>query len=130
MAIEQILSLLQHTAGKASRSTALQPLAWLLVILGAILLGAFRYQSTRWIAIVLMSFLGLGVFVYLGSYIFLLLNNIDATRSERFTLEKMALQQSQLGDDQAGFLDASEQRPLLPSQSADISHGEVPEEVE
>jgi hypothetical protein len=67
------------------------------------------------------------VLVYLGSYLYLIRTNIDATRSERFTLEKLALQQSRTGDDRAGFMESrSREFTALPaSVSTEVDTAET-----
>ena len=50
-----------------------------------------------------LSVTGVVVLTYLTAYLYLIFTNVDATRSERFTLEKIALQQSKMGDDKTGF---------------------------
>ncbi len=103
MALEQILSLLQHSSGRGSRSTALQPLTWLLAVLAVFFVGSLKYRSPVWISAVILIAVVLTVLVYLTAYLYLIKNNPDATRSEKFALEKMALQQSRTGDNQSGF---------------------------
>jgi hypothetical protein len=103
MPFDQFLSLLQHSSGRASRSTALQPLNWLILTLVLAMLGCLRYSSRAWICGALFGLVALGVCVFLSIYVYLAIYNVDATRSEKFTLEKLALQQGRLGDDHAGF---------------------------
>ena len=104
MPIDHFLSLLQ-SSGKSSRSTALQPLVWLVVVLALTFLGSLRYHAPSWALIAISCVGGIAIVVYLGSYVYLIGHNIDATRSERFVLEKIALQQSRIGDDRVGFSD-------------------------
>ena len=107
MPIEQFLSLLQHSSGKASRSTALQPVGVIAGILAVTLALCVRFEAERQTINLITYSLIAVVTVYLCSYIYLILTNIDATRSERFNLEKMALQQSRTGDDRVGFIEGS-----------------------
>lgn len=43
--------------------------------------------------------------VFLGAYIYLLLRDPDALRSEEFSLNKMALEKGLVGDSTHGFID-------------------------
>jgi len=94
MPFDHFLSLLQHSSGGASRSTALAPLNWLTLTLVAAVLGCLAYGNHTWICNAIFGLIALVVLSFLGVYIYLIIHNPDATRSEKFTLEKMALQQA------------------------------------
>ena len=53
----------------------------------------------------LSIFSGLLLVVYVFSYVYLLFNDRDALRSERFTLSKMAIERSITGDSLRGFVE-------------------------
>jgi hypothetical protein len=127
MPIDQILSILQQSIGRGSRSTALQPLVWLILVLALIFIGCLKYHASVWIFGAVLSMSAIVVLVYLGSYLYLIRTNIDATRSERFTLEKLALQQSRTGDDRAGFMESrSREFTALPaSVSTEVDTAET-----
>jgi hypothetical protein len=123
MPMEHFLSLFHQSSGRGSKSTALQPLGWLVAMIGFILASSLAYKAANWILIVVASAFAISVFVYVCSYIYLIMNNIDATRSERFTLEKIALQQSRTGDDRTGFIEAADRQHTLPLLQASASDG-------
>lgn len=103
MALAQFLSFLQQTVGRGSKSTALQPLIVLISIWVASFVASLYYKAASWIVIAILAAGAAIVLVYLGAYIFLVVTNVDATRSEKFILERLALQQSRVGDDNSGF---------------------------
>ena len=103
MPVEELLSFLQQATAKGSKSTALNPLAWALGILLSALLVAFRLNAPMWALIALGIGSGATMAIFLAAYIYFVLTNPDALRSERFTLSKMAMQQSEKGDDLHGF---------------------------
>ena len=104
MAIDQLWSLLEHSARGGSRSTALQPLVWLTIVTGGTLVCCLKFGAPPWLLVAVFSLIAIVTVIYLGSYLFLIRNNIDATRSEKFNLAKMELeQQSLIGDTGAGF---------------------------
>jgi hypothetical protein len=117
MPFEQFLSLLHHSSGGASRSTALAPLNWLTLTLVAAVLGCLAYGNHSWICSTFFGLIALVVLSFLGVYIYLIVHNPDATRSEKFTLEKMALQQG------SPMFMATKGQPLV--ESRDIGPGIV-----
>jgi hypothetical protein len=117
MPFEQFLSFLHHSSGGASRSTALAPLNWLTLTLVAAVLGCLAYGNHTWICSAFFGLIALVVLCFLGVYIYLIIRNPDATRSEKFTLEKMALQQG------SPMLMATKGQPIV--ESRDLGPGIV-----
>ncbi|MGI8773202.1 MAG: hypothetical protein ACR2JE_17400 [Acidobacteriaceae bacterium] len=109
MPFEHFLSLLQHSSGKSSRSTTLQPLVWLIIVVAGVFMGAAKYIPGSWIPSAVLGLIALVVLAFIGAFMYFMVKNPDALRSERFTLDKMALQQSRTGDDISGF----KERPLI-----------------
>jgi len=73
------------------------------LVLAAILIAALKYKASAW---VLVSILGLFVCVFVIfsiGFIYFMIHNPDALRSENFTLEKTRIEQSMTGDNRAGF---------------------------
>ena len=60
--------------------------------------------------------------VYLFAYVYLMLKDRDALRSERFTLSKMAIERSITGDSLRGFskIELDEENKALSPPSVDI----------
>ena len=118
--VELIRSFLEHAEAKGSRSTALSPLGWLAVILVSGLLAAFTVHAPLWAQIGLAVAGGLCVMLYFGAYLYFMLKDPDALRSERFKLSKMAMERSKIGDTLQGFLepDGQEPFPLLSSPAS------------
>lgn len=100
-----IRAIIEQVTGSVSRSTALKSLAWLI---GILVLGATGLGYSESANIVLTGFfvlLVISVLVYLGSYIYLLKTNPDALRSERYSLEKLAIEKGVYGDNLIGEVD-------------------------
>lgn len=102
--VELIRSFLQQASAQGSKSTALSPLGWLSAILVSAMIGAFCTHAPFWAEILLGILLVLSVVGYLGAYAYLMFSNPDALRSERFTLNKMAIERSVVGDTLKGFI--------------------------
>lgn len=98
-----ITGLFQQALQTASRSSALQPLAWIFGLLLAGLIGAFQVDATPWVVELLAVLLVVCFAVYIGTFVYLLIKDRDALRSERFTLNKMAIERGLFGDSESGL---------------------------
>lgn len=67
----------------------------------------------------------LAIIVYVGSYIYLLRVNPDALRSERYSLEKLAIEKGVYGDSLTGVVEnqSSTQQKLSADDNSDESGG-------
>jgi hypothetical protein len=107
---------MSQASSSATRSTSLQPLAWLSGILTSGLVVAGSSNVPNWALVILAIFLGLTVLLYLVSYVYYIFKDPDALRSEKYTLSKMALEKNLIGDDQSGLVEIEENvRPINPS---------------
>lgn len=105
----QIVSALrEQMSASLSRSDALRPLSWLIGIMLITFLGCIFEKAEQWILISNVVGLGLVITVYLIVYVFFAVTNPDATRSEKYTLNKMAIEHGWRGDSLAGTVDARE----------------------
>jgi hypothetical protein len=64
-------------------------------------------KSPSFVTVFLAVVTGVILLVFLFAYIYLLVNDRDALRSEKFTLSKLAIERSVVGDSAVGFLDPS-----------------------
>jgi len=104
MALDHILATLLEHAKSQSKSTILRPLSWLTSICVVAVLGAVRFSGPGWLLIVLAVSFCLTVALYLGSFIFCLATGqIDALRTEKYSLEKLALERGFRGDSTVGL---------------------------
>jgi hypothetical protein len=113
--IELIKTFLQQANASGSRSTALNPLGWALAMFLSALITAAIKHAPAWVTILLAIFTATFFLAYLASYGFLLLKDRDALRSERFTLSKLAIERSIMGDNLTGFLDPQKNPLTLPT---------------
>lgn len=84
-----IKALLSHSDASGSRSTILKPLTWLLGIILATLLAAFRFSAPAWFCYLLAGIAILAVLLFFFAYVFCLFKDRDALRSESFSLWKI-----------------------------------------
>lgn len=101
----QILKdLLQEATAKGTRSSALQPLLWLVALLCFAFMGLAKLgapEPLMWAVVVLLSVVIIAIVV---AFLVLLVKNPDALRSERYTMYKMALERGIFGDSSSGLL--------------------------
>lgn len=95
-------TLLQQAISRGSRSTALQPIIW---VMGVFLCGigiSVRYGAPVWLLIALVACIALGLLAFLVAYFYFMFTSPDALRSERYTLSKLAIEKSERGDNIVG----------------------------
>lgn len=98
-----IKEIIENSAARGSRSSALQPL---LIVLGIL---AGLVPSASWAGVsekVLYMLIGLVVFVLciiVICYVVFMVKSPDALRSERFQITKMAIDRGLIGDDLVGM---------------------------
>lgn len=115
---EIIKALLSQATATGARSTVLQPLAWLSVILiiGTSILPV--RDAPNWLVILYAVLLVVSVLTYIFSYVYFAIKSPDALRSEKFTLSKMAIEKNLIGDNMTGLfsiVEGSEPNAKIPS---------------
>ena len=90
--------------GKATRSTALQPLLWALAAFISLLIGAIMAKAAAWLLVTLVAFVGVLLLALLGAFFYFAARQPDALRSEKFLIRKMEIEQSSIGDSERGLL--------------------------
>ena len=114
---DAFVTLLQRALAQGSRSTVLNPLAWLIGISAAASIAAFSCGSPAWLGIMFGLLAGISIVLYLLAYIYFGLTDKDALRSERFSIQKMAIQKGFIGDNLTGYFKVPDTLypPALPS---------------
>jgi hypothetical protein len=115
MGLELFQTLLQQASAQGSRSTALQPLIWLSSLFLVALVSSVSVHAPAWVVVALCSGTGVILVTFVFAYLFFVLKNPDALRSERFTLTKMQIEKNQLGDTIRGFGEAT---PAIASETS------------
>jgi predicted membrane channel-forming protein YqfA (hemolysin III family) len=101
---DQFLQTLQQALQRNAKSTALKSLGWLIALLLPSTIAASHYGNDKWLVVMLAILVCLSVVVYIAAYVFFALTNPDLLRSEKFTIQKMAIQQGIIGDDISGYI--------------------------
>lgn len=101
--VESFRQFLTQASARGARSTALQPLGWALVIILGALPACLWAHAPDWLLIGIGLSAAVIVLIYVGSYLFLLVVDRDALRSESFALSKLAISKGLVGDNLSGM---------------------------
>lgn len=105
---EQVLSTLrEQVSSTLSRSDVLKPLAWLigLELTALVLLTTTISRASPLLVNTVALVFVVTMMLYGFSYLYCLLKDRDALRSERYSLQKMAIEHSLLGDSGTGIIE-------------------------
>ncbi|MFN0132210.1 MAG: hypothetical protein ACKVW3_06720 [Phycisphaerales bacterium] len=119
---EWLQAISRFSEGKATRTTALQPLLWLCALLAAGFVGAASTGAALWVQIIFGSAFGAVVLTTVVLHCILLWKNPDLVRSESFVIRKMEIEQASIGDSDRGVLEQpkpSDRKLLGPLPSVD-----------
>ncbi|WP_045377529.1 MULTISPECIES: hypothetical protein [Vibrio harveyi group] len=86
----------------------MKPLSWLLGLLLTATLASFTFPNSpvpQWVLICLVAMDFLAFVLFAFAYLFFMIKDPDALRSEKFNIEKMAIQQGMTGDSEHGVLE-------------------------
>jgi len=99
-----------------TRSDVLRALIWPNAGLLLALVAALTRPAPDWILLTLVSLLCGFMLLYAATYVFCLFKDRDALRSEKYKLQKMAIEHGLYGDDSIGLIDI----PQPPKGKKDI----------
>jgi len=116
-----IYSLFSKALADHSKSTALKPLGWLVGLTLTALITS-SWSNVTWLPKFLAALTAFEIVLYLVAYGYFAVKNPDSLRSEHFSIQKLAIENRLVGDDQIGMIemaDAGEQQlqPALPEPS-------------
>jgi hypothetical protein len=108
-----------------SRSDVLKPVAWLVGLLVTLTLGLTIGGVPHWLLIVSSSLLGASVLLYVGAYLFCLIVDRDSLRSEKYSLQKMAIEHGIYGDNRTGIIEPGVTVPKMIGQAETATKSEA-----
>ena len=89
--LERVFTAVSQSAASGSRSTALQPLLYLVGLLGSLFVACLYFTVGHWSCLILgVALMGTVVFLAFAYWHFAK-NSPDALRSEKFNLKKLEL---------------------------------------
>lgn len=104
MFVQLLTSLREQMQASLSRTDVLRPMTWLVGILLLGTLLAFSAGLPQIVSHSIAVMLGISVALYIAAYLFCLFTDKDALRSERYSLNKMAIERGLFGDNVTGLL--------------------------
>lgn len=102
-----IKAFMQQANATGSKSTILKPLGWMMAICISATLTSTYFKSETYIVNIFLGFSILTMILYFTTYIYCLINDRDALRSETYSIQKMALEKGFVGDNMSGIKDFS-----------------------
>ena len=112
MAIDIVRALFQQASAQGSRSTVLRPLGWLASICAGSLIALVEFKAAIWLLILFAIFLSVTVALYLWAYVYCLLTDKEALRTEKYSIQKMAIEKGYYGDSTVGTFPVDQQSLL------------------
>ena len=112
-----MLELLKSFSGsiQGKRSTALQPLVWVLGTCFTVTLVAVQIRAPEWLVLLFAIICGAIILTAISCYVYLMLKDRDALRSEHFNITKMQIERGLVGDSLSGL--ASSHKAVVAAQA-------------
>jgi hypothetical protein len=111
-----------------SRSSVINPLQWTMVPLLFALLAVLLAHGPTWLLLFFAGLICLVVLLLLGAYIYFMIKNPDALRSETYSLARTAIEKPLLGDSLSGLrevmniLNATDAKLVGPGEKTGDEH--------
>lgn len=126
--VQFLAAMREQMSAELTRSDVLRALIWPNAGLLIALSGALFSHAPTWALIVLFGLLSVFMLLYAAFYIFFALTDPDALRSEKYKLQKIALEHGYYGDNHTGLIEAeiepkkkvSKSRVALPKPEAGL----------
>jgi hypothetical protein len=97
-----------------SRSDALKPLSWLIVIIMTTAVLLVNATAPEWLLIVAACLLSAAITLYFVAFGYCLVKDRDALRSETYSLHKIAIEHGLVGDSITGVIASETEDHRLP----------------
>lgn len=117
-----IETFLQRADIGQSRTSALNPLQWMLIILVVGLFLSLLGKAPIWVLIVLLTLIVIVAVFLVYCYSYFMRNNPDALRSEKFLFSKLAIERGMYGDSLVGLF--QESTAIVPAASQSVGTAE------
>jgi hypothetical protein len=105
---KDLRTLLQQARIGQSRSSVINPLQWVLLILVFATLSVVVAHGPDWLVKLFAGFVALTLVGIIFVYIYFMFTDSDALRSEKYSLVKTAIQKHPVGDSLSGVRDMIE----------------------
>lgn len=125
--IHILKQLIQSHESSGSRSSVLNPISWLMVILLVALLICLGSNVASGIIKTFIVFISILFLLYVISYLYCLFTDKDALRSEKYSIQKLAIEKGLIGDNIQGIFETErevkqlEETPATKKRQEDVS---------
>lgn len=104
MGITGIKELFERSDASGSKSTILKPLSWFLsLIIGGLIL-LVKINAPNWIIILFSIITCIAILLFFFAFVYCLFKDRDALRSEKYSIQKMAIEKGIVGDNIVGII--------------------------
>lgn len=103
--IQIVASLREQMNATLSRTDVLRSLIWPMSVLMTATIGLVFANAPGWLLIVFAAMLVANTLLYGCSFVFCLINDRDSLRSEKYSLQKMAIEHGLYGDSRIGLIE-------------------------
>ena len=100
---EAFTTFLNRALAQGSRSTVLKSLGWLVALTSTATIAAYKFDSPGWLGLMYGLISGFAMILYLIAFIYFGITDKDSLRSEKYSIQKLAIQKGLIGDDLTGF---------------------------
>lgn len=104
MGITGIKELFERSEASGSRSTILKPLTWFLSLIISGMLLLIRLDAPNWTIIIFTIIICIAIGVFFFAYVYCLFKDRDALRSEKYSIQKLAIEKGIVGDNMVGII--------------------------
>lgn len=101
--MQLLRELLSRATADGSRTNALNHLHWMIAAFLVATLASAYNRMPNWVTLFLAAVMLVFLACYLVTHFYFMLRNPDALRSEKFTIEKMAIERGLYGDSESGI---------------------------
>ena len=101
---DQFIQTLQQALQRNAKSTVLKSLGWLVAILLSGTVASSHYGNDKWLVVLFAILAGISILVYIAAFVFFAIKNPDLLRSEKYSIQKMAIEHGFIGDDMSGLI--------------------------
>lgn len=108
MSLNFLKEIMVKSDNSGEKSTILKPLTWLISILMGGIIALFYIKAENWIIIAFFCIICLIILLFVFSYLFCLYKDKDALRSEKFYIQKMAIEKGFYGDNVTGLISSNQ----------------------
>lgn len=114
MPIDRIIKyFLEHSNASGSRSTVLKSISWLIGLLLPSTIVSSYLRGDSWLTVALFILLFVSVLIFFFAFIYFMFHDKDALRSEKFIINKLAIEKGVYGDSKHGLVQLDEKQYLI-----------------